>query len=520
MQHHKARFSIYQFVIPALIAMFFTLSNSSVVTIFAQSETEPEFPEPVACPMIIVMPYLDHVAVELGMSTAALSHLMANGQSVLTVITSANLDPEAIVAHYAKGLHDSLPMSLDGLCGLSIPSMIEYHTTEMQYFVFGERPIATTEPISTPDVTSTLEPTPITCPDLMPIDMWAASLLGMEWNELLEALESGMTVAMLAEARDVDPHWLVQEIIARETSIYEELAETGCSSQESVATYLAELPALVRHFVFGEVIVTPSPMPTPEPTSTPEPTPIACPDIIFLTHTEFVAEQLDLTTEELEAAMIVHGSAAAVVKANNVKPDTIIENYEKYLRHLLQGNIDSGCDSQEAIDGLIANWIAAMKSFLLEETGPVTPGSDTVDWFSTIGAVLEIDNNELLQAIVTALVNGQSIADIATSRGVAVDSIVKKILDAEYAVINEQVAQGVITLEYAQARMQVLPQVINELLTFSIQSVSNGSGNVDSISNDSVNNFFASGKEARIQTLVDAQNQTTVAIFLPMISTH
>lgn len=261
-----------------------------------------------------------------------------------------------------------------------------------------------------------------------------AETLGVTVEELHEALADGQTVAELAEAQNVSLDSIVEALVRPAAEKMRERLENG------------QLP-----------------FPRPKRRQ-----PKRGQNLLAKAG-EIVAGELGMTVQDLREALDEGQSVADLAEAQGVPLDDILNALlEPVTEHLDQAVAD-GKLTQEEADAKLAEVTERLSEQLenddlLANRPSRRPGNRTPrpnrQHLETIAEVLGMEAEDLREA----LVDGQTVAEIAEAQGVSLDTIVEALLAPAVERLNQAVADGKMTQEEADAKLEELTDRLREQL--------------------------------------------------------
>jgi polyhydroxyalkanoate synthesis regulator phasin len=183
-----------------------------------------------------------------------------------------------------------------------------------------------------------------------------------------------------------------------------------------------------------------------------------------------------IATVGLAAALVAGGAGALAlvvpaVSSAQSTPDTSTTpsgDRSSKLAETLQPLIDAGTITQEQADAVIAALEAARPEGDGHGRGPGGRGPG-LDAAATALGVTE-------EELVTALADGQSIAEFAAARGVDVQTVVDAMVADAKAHLDEEVAEGDLTQAEADARLAEVTEKITAMVNGEMPPPAMGGG--------------------------------------------
>ncbi|MDQ3248263.1 MAG: hypothetical protein M3Q45_03545 [Chloroflexota bacterium] len=183
-----------------------------------------------------------------------------------------------------------------------------------------------------------------------------------------------------------------------------------------------------------------------------------------------LAETLNLSEADLRTALQAGQSVADVAAEQGVELDVVIATIVAEQTTNLAEAVTAGKLTQEEADARIAQLSENLPELLnlkggqnglgLGRQGDRGFSKHSVAALATVAATLDLTAAELL----TALQAGQSVADVATAQGVALDGVVAAIVAEQSAWLAQAVTNGRITQAQADERLATLQAALPEQL--------------------------------------------------------
>lgn len=123
----------------------------------------------------------------------------------------------------------------------------------------------------------------------------------------------------------------------------------------------------------------------------------------------------------------------------------------------------TGCGTTAATDEELPIDLDDAASFDIE-MGDIEVG-DWVDWYVVAAETVGLEAETLLQEVE----NGKSVADIATEKGVELQTVTDAIMAAETNWLNEQVSNGDLSQEEVDEQLENLAEDVKQFLTEALE---------------------------------------------------
>ncbi len=175
------------------------------------------------------------------------------------------------------------------------------------------------------------------------------------------------------------------------------------------------------------------------------------------------AEKLGLTREELMAELQGGKTIADVAAEKNVAVETIVNAFLAPRAERLQELVANGQLTQEQAD----NQLAQMKTTVTERLSQPWPSQGS-RWGGPDNSLISIAAEKLGMTstdLVAELQAGKTIADVAKEKDVAVETIVDAVLASRSEQPQEQVANGQLTQEQADAMLALMKVNVNRQIS-------------------------------------------------------
>jgi uncharacterized phage infection (PIP) family protein YhgE len=190
-----------------------------------------------------------------------------------------------------------------------------------------------------------------------------------------------------------------------------------------------------------------------------------------------VAEALGLEADELQTALADGQTIAEVADAQGVALDDVIAALTADRADALAEQVADGSLSQEQADAMLALLEANLNQMLNNDTlGARFGGGDKLNFgfgggelADVIGA-LDID----LEDLQTAMQEGQTLAEFAAAQDIDLDAVRGDLVTAYQTRLDEAVEAGDITAESADARMTLMAEHLDALLSGDLSSLGRG----------------------------------------------
>ena len=189
-----------------------------------------------------------------------------------------------------------------------------------------------------------------------------------------------------------------------------------------------------------------------------------------------------IATVGLSAALVAGGAGAlaltgAGTSSAQTTPDTTTSepsgrraDHAARLAETLQPLVDDGTLTQDQADAVVAALEAARPDKEMGPGGRGGPGRRV--GLDAAATALGVTQEELM----TALRDGQSIADVAASKGVDVQVVIDAMVADAQAHLAEEVASGEITQDQADARLAELTTRLTEMVNSTMPMGPGGPG--------------------------------------------
>lgn len=161
-----------------------------------------------------------------------------------------------------------------------------------------------------------------------------------------------------------------------------------------------------------------------------------------------VAEQLDMTPQELLSELQSGKTVADVAAEKGVSLDTIVEAVVAPRLQELEERVNSGDLTQEQADAMAAVMRAEIREHLTEPFQPGPNGEHAGPGQSPIAIAAE-QLGMTRQELVTELRSGKTVADVAEEKGVDLQVLIEAAVAPKADHLNELVAEGSLTQEQA-----------------------------------------------------------------------
>jgi hypothetical protein len=175
------------------------------------------------------------------------------------------------------------------------------------------------------------------------------------------------------------------------------------------------------------------------------------------------AEELGLTRQELIAELQGGKTIADVAAEKNVAVETIVDAFLAPRAERLNELVANGQLTQEQAD----TQLAQMKTNVTERINQPWPSQGS-RWGGPENSLISIAADELgltTTELVTELQAGKTIADVAAEKNVAVETIVDAFLAPRAEQLKEQVANGQLTQEQADAMLALMKANVNKRIS-------------------------------------------------------
>lgn len=272
----------------------------------------------------------------------------------------------------------------------------------------------------------------------------AAALIGIDVDTLWTEVDSGKSLAEIAQANGVDPQVLIDAVIAYENQMIDEMAAVGLVTDEEAAEWRSETPAFAAELVnetFEEFD-----------------------EEFYEEHEECdFDEDEDFYPEDTAAALIgisadefyeqLDGgqSMADVARANGVDPqiiiDALIAEEVAWIDELVAAGEISDQEAEE--------WREETAQYISFEVNTVF-----IDPFVEAAALIGIDIDTLWAEVDS----GKSLAEIAQANGVDPQTLIDAGIAAENQLIDAEVAAGLLTAEEAAEWRAEVPAYVSEMV--------------------------------------------------------
>jgi len=264
----------------------------------------------------------------------------------------------------------------------------------------------------------------------------AANALGMDEEALWDELDSGKSIADLAEAQGVSLDSIRDALTASDEEFIAQLLADGNLSQEEADEWLNDLRSDVDFFLNESWDLTG----------------VESADWIGISMNE-----LGMDEDDFWAALDEGKSIADLAKENNVALAPVAEKIIAAEQASVQEWVAENLLSQDEADEWLSELDEEVQAFLNQNWD----WNEGVDWFTLSAETANADEDALWQA----LDDGKSIAEFAEEQGVSAETLLKAITTAETNYVNELVADGEISQDEADLWLDGLEEDVQLFLT-------------------------------------------------------
>lgn len=182
-----------------------------------------------------------------------------------------------------------------------------------------------------------------------------------------------------------------------------------------------------------------------------------------------IAGALNMTVADLQSALQSGKTVATLATEKGVALQTIVDALVAEQKTLLQQAVTAGRLTQEQADARLAELPAQLTTQLstaftpgVRDGGRGMPGDfGPGGSLATIATTLGVTESELL----TALQSGQSVADVATEKGVDLNTVIAAIVAEQTTALQQAVTDGRLTQAQADQHLAILKANLPHLLS-------------------------------------------------------
>jgi len=270
--------------------------------------------------------------------------------------------------------------------------------------------------------------------------------LGMDEDALFKALEEGKTIAQLAEEKGVDAQSIVDEIMAEESKLLNELVSSGEITQAEADEWLGEMTDGSSFFLNESLADWEGP-----------------------NWEAISAQALGMDEDALFTELDAGKSIAELAQERGVDVQTIADALIAADTEYINKLVADGQITQAEADEWLAELAEEVNGFLNESFAGGEDGGefeecgefmDGPDWLTISAEALTLDETTLFNELDA----GKTIAQIAQERGVDTQVIVDRITAKETEFLTQLVNDGEMTQAEADEWLAELATDINEFL--------------------------------------------------------
>ncbi len=273
----------------------------------------------------------------------------------------------------------------------------------------------------------------------------AAEAIGIDDDALFDEVLAGKSIAEVAAEKGVDAQTVIDAIVKAETEWINQAVTDGEITQEEADEWLKYLPEAAKDFVEDNGMVEV----------------LDCDDdeCDWVDWFAVAAEAIGIDDEALFETLEAEKSIADIAIEKGVEVQKVIDAIVKAETEWINQAVTDGEITQEEADEWLKYLPEDAKAFveekgLIQEIDCEEDECDFVDWFLVAAEAIGIDDDTLFDEILA----GKSIAQVATEKGVDVQTVIDAIVKAETEWINKAVADGEITQEEADEWLKYLPE--------------------------------------------------------------
>ena len=305
----------------------------------------------------------------------------------------------------------------------------------------------------------------------------AATAIGITAEELRAELEAGKSIADVAKARNVSVDVVIDALVADMKAHLDEEVASGEHTQEEAAAKLAEFETRVTEMVNTAGLPAPKGHGGRHGASL-----------------DTAATAIGITAEELRTELEAGKSIADVAAAKGVSVDKVVDALVAEVKAHLDEEVASGEHTQEEADAKLAEATTRITEMVQTEGLPAPKGDG--EGRGGPGGQHGMKGGKGLDAAATAigitaeelrteLQAGKSISDVATAKGVGIDTVIEAMVADMKAHLDEEVASGEHTQEEADAKLAEARTRITEMVNRTAPArAATGEGEINGLGGD------------------------------------
>ena len=282
----------------------------------------------------------------------------------------------------------------------------------------------------------------------------AATAIGITAEELRTELQAGKSIADIAKSRNVSVDVVIDALVADMKAHLDEEVASGEHTQEEATAKLAEFETRVTEMVNTAGLPAPKGHGGRHGASL-----------------ETAATAIGITAEELRTELEAGKSIADVATAKGVSVEKVVDALVAEVKAHLDEEVASGEHTQAEADAKLAEATTRITEMVQtdglpapkgggEGHGPGGHGMKGGKGLDAAATAIGITAEELR----TELQAGKSIADVATAKGVSVDTVIAAMVADMKAHLDEEVASGEHTQAEADAKLAEATTRITEMV--------------------------------------------------------
>ncbi len=301
-----------------------------------------------------------------------------------------------------------------------------------------------------------------------------AEALGISVDKLQKWMHEDHGVRPLLEERGIDPEELVARLMSIVESEYSQAVSRGDLPRERAERLLAQL----KRRLFSDLRLTHTARPAVSDAAH-----IARPVSFVSFNIAIVARSLELSANDLRRSLSSGHTIAETAERLGVSLDKLVEALVHPLEEQIREAIESGRideeNAREKLQDTRQTFLRALRTFHLPEPNVVRPTvrpdqppiirpAPGVPFnVSIVARILGTSGEELR----TQMARGLTVAEIAKTRDISLDEVVKALLAPVRKELREAVANGTVSEEEAKRRLQSARETITHALEGVVASI-------------------------------------------------
>ncbi|WP_029422104.1 LysM peptidoglycan-binding domain-containing protein [Alicyclobacillus macrosporangiidus] len=272
-----------------------------------------------------------------------------------------------------------------------------------------------------------------------------AKILGIDQPTLKSDIQAGQTLAQIAQAQGISEQTLISDLEADFKQHLDQAVQNGKLTADKEQTMLQKFDANVQKLVeskLNQIAKKPEgfgPMP----------------------QLAEVANILGIDQTTLKSDLQSGQTLAQIANSKGISEQTLISDLESALKQKLDQAVQNGKLTSQQEQQMLQKFESNAQKFVESKfAAPLPKGPGGFGDLNQIAQILGVDKQTLLQD----LKNGQSIAQVAESKGISVDSLVSQLVSNAKSKLDQAVQRGKLTAGKEQQILDNLQQRLTQLV--------------------------------------------------------